>query len=206
MPTIISAENKLYEWLQVNYPLITNRYSMTSMMGMRVDFMRQHPALKVDLSKMRQLFLGHLAQLCHYPPQPLINDGFAVFMAERNTVNFYTDAIPALKQLSKNFTLATISNGNANVYETAAAKYISYAINAADVQKAKPDPKMFKVIELQSGFSAHQCLYIGDTYEHDIRGAKNAQWQCIWVNREQKEWAQNQGEAPLIIESLDVLL
>ena len=27
------------------------------------------------------------------------------------------------------------------------------------------------------------CIYVGDSYENDVIGAKNANWKCIWLNK-----------------------
>ncbi len=205
MPTIIKAEGALYQWLSDNYPLITNRYSMTSMMGLRHDFALKHPELQVDLSAMRLQFLSHLALQCHYSPHDVAEQGFKVFMQWRNTVSYFSDVIPALKRLSQTYTLATISNGNADVMQTEAAPYISYSINAADVKTTKPDIKMFEVIAQQAQCEASECLYCGDDIAIDMVGAKNAGWQGIWVNRNKKLWPQKMGVPPTIITSLATL-
>ncbi len=202
MPTIIKAEEALYYWLSEQYPLITNRYSMTSMMGKRNDFQIAHPELQVDLTEMRRQFLAHLAEQCHYSPQQVSTLGLKVFMDERNNVNLYADVIPLFKRLSPRYQLASISNGNADVLQTAAAPYMAYSINAADVKAAKPDPKMFQQIERQAHLEASQCLYVGDDISIDIKGAKNAGWDCIWLNRNNDEWPVAMGQAVKIIQSL----
>ena len=202
MPTIIKAEEALYQWLSKHYPLITNRYSMTSMMGLRNDFVLKNPSLQTDLSLMRKEFLSHLAVQCHYPAQEVAEEGFKEFFKWRNTVTYYLDVIPALKMLSQTYVIATISNGNADVMQTEAAKYIDYSINAAEFKKTKPHRKMFDVISERSGINAAQCLYCGDDIAIDVVGSRNAGWQAVWVNRENKRWLSEFGEQPKTITSL----
>jgi len=202
MPTIIKAEEALYQWLSKHYPLITNRYSMTSMMGLRHDFVLKNPALQIDLSLMRKEFLSHLAKQCHYSPKEVSEDGFKEFFKWRNAVTFYPDVIPALKVLSQTYVIATISNGNADVMQTEAAPYIDYSINAAEFKKTKPNRKMFDVISERSGISADHCLYCGDDIAIDVVGARNAGWLSVWVNRENKRWLSEFGEQPQTITAL----
>jgi len=202
MPTIIAAEEALYQWLSKHYPLITNRYSMTSMMGLRHDFALKHPEFHVDLTKMRIAFLSHLAQQCHYPPQEVAQEGFNVFIKWRNTVHYFPDVMPALERLSQFYLLATISNGNADVMQTQAAPFISHSINAADIQAAKPDTKMFDIIARRSGFDRAECVYCGDSIAIDMVAAKNAGWQAVWVNRDAKLWPKEFGEQVMTIASL----
>lgn len=202
MPTIIKAEESLYQWLSEHYPLITNRYSMTSMMGVRNDFAQKHPELMVDLSQMRIEFLRHLAKQCHYSPNDVAEEGFKIFIKWRNTVDYFQDAIPALNKLSKNYVLATISNGNADVMQTEAAPFITHAINAADVKAVKPDRKMFDAIAQKAQLKPEECLYCGDDIENDVIGAQLAGWDTLWVNREAKQWPEKYGQPVKTISSL----
>lgn len=206
MPTIIKAENSLYDWLSQHYPHITHRYSMTSMMGMRKDFILKNPQLKVNLNEMRAQFLKYLARQCHYPEDDIAERGLAVFMQERNQVTLYDDVIPVLSELSKQYHIASISNGNADVYQTGIGPYLNYSINASDLNSAKPEQALFRHVEQQSGFDAEQCLYIGDNVDMDIVGARNASWDCIWLNRDNKTWPDALGQPPAIIHTLTSLL
>lgn len=56
---------------------------------------------------------------------------------------------------------------------------------SAEVRVAKPDTLLFRHVEQQLGMTANQMIYVGDSYENDIVGAKNAGWQAIWLNRRQ---------------------
>ena len=42
---------------------------------------------------------------------------------------------------------------------------------------SKPDPQIFNLI------TDKDCIYVGDSYENDVIGAKNANWKCIWLNK-----------------------
>jgi len=39
------------------------------------------------------------------------------------------------------------------------------------------DPQIFNLI------TDKDCIYVGDSYENDVIGAKNANWKCIWLNK-----------------------
>jgi len=88
------------------------------------------------------------------------------------------------------------------VMQTAVAPYISYSINADDVSAAKPDHKMFQVIAQRANLNASQCLYIGDDAGVDVIGASNADWDCIWLNRDNNPWAEKHGREAKTIQSL----
>ena len=52
-PTIMAAEQKLYEWMQQRVPQITQRHDSEALFHKRRDFMRQRPDLLHDMSKLR---------------------------------------------------------------------------------------------------------------------------------------------------------
>lgn len=46
----------------------------------------------------------------------------------------------------------------------------------------KPDKRLFSYVEEKMNLKKEDTLYIGDSYEHDVIGAKNAGWKVIWIN------------------------
>lgn len=56
-----------------------------------------------------------------------------------------------------------------------------------EVGIAKPNIAVFKLIEENLSVTANELIYIGDSYENDVIGAKNAGWKCVWLNKYQKE-------------------
>lgn len=47
----------------------------------------------------------------------------------------------------------------------------------------KPDAAIFEIAQKRAGLDAGQMWYVGDSYQNDIRGAKNAGWHSLWLNR-----------------------
>lgn len=56
-------------------------------------------------------------------------------------------------------------------------------IVAGDVGVSKPDVKIFRIVEERLGLDASDIWMIGDSYKHDIRGALDAGWHALWLNR-----------------------
>ncbi|MDT2866219.1 HAD family hydrolase [Vagococcus carniphilus] len=48
---------------------------------------------------------------------------------------------------------------------------------------AKPDVLAFRNIEETFETHPKNCIYIGDSYENDVIGAKSAGWYVIWLNK-----------------------
>ena len=56
-------------------------------------------------------------------------------------------------------------------------------IVAGDVGVSKPDVKIFRLMEERLGLQASDMWMIGDSYKHDIKGALDAGWHAMWLNR-----------------------
>lgn len=61
------------------------------------------------------------------------------------------------------------------------------------VKIQKPDPKIFKLMEERLGLSADTLLYIGDSFENDVIGAKSANWNVWWFNHQHRPLPDNQS-------------
>lgn len=56
-------------------------------------------------------------------------------------------------------------------------------IVSGEVGLAKPQPEIFELAEIRMGLTKSKTYYIGDSFQNDIVGAKNAGWQAVWSNR-----------------------
>lgn len=54
---------------------------------------------------------------------------------------------------------------------------------AGDVGVSKPDIKIFRIVEEKLGLNPSDMWMIGDSYKHDIKGALDAGWHAVWLNR-----------------------
>ncbi len=71
---------------------------------------------------------------------------------------------------------------------------------------AKPNKKLFLKAARDIQASPNELLYVGDSYQNDIMGAKAAGWQVIWLNRRQNVLPENQLLPDMIVEPQDSLL
>lgn len=56
-------------------------------------------------------------------------------------------------------------------------------IVSGEVGLAKPQAEIFELAEIRMGLTKSKTYYIGDSYQNDVVGAKNAGWQAVWSNR-----------------------
>ena len=52
-------------------------------------------------------------------------------------------------------------------------QYIDFIVTSEEVGEEKPSPKIFQMCRDKSGFSARECLFVGDDLRKDYEGAKN---------------------------------
>lgn len=59
---------------------------------------------------------------------------------------------------------------------------------SGEVGYDKPDLRLFEYVETKMNLEKESTYYIGDSYAHDIVGAKQAKWHSFWLNhRHRKE-------------------
>lgn len=61
---------------------------------------------------------------------------------------------------------------------------------------AKPNKEVFTFIEKKLNLNPADTMYVGDNYEKDIVGAKQAGWQAIWMNHRKRKLALDEEISP----------
>lgn len=105
-----------------------------------------------------------------------------------STAYLFDDVIETLRELKKKYKLALLSNGNpcSQRRKLATIKiddFFEYTLVSGEFSVNKPDPLIFKHVANQLSVPCQHCVYIGDNYQGDILGAKNAGMQAIYINR-----------------------
>ncbi|MBO0428078.1 HAD family hydrolase [Vagococcus fluvialis] len=58
---------------------------------------------------------------------------------------------------------------------------------SSEVGIAKPDVRLFELVQKKMNLVPSETYYIGDSFENDVVGASNAGWNTIWINRKNKK-------------------
>lgn len=205
MPTTIKAEQVLYQWLENNKPDITNSYSMNELREKRIKLGKNNPHVKHNLTELRKFSFRQLAN--EFNDQvDWVDTAFQIFYEARQQVQFYDDVEEVLTRLSQTFSLAAMTNGNADIHRTSLGSLFSYSISAEKVGVAKPDSRMFKALLEQADVSAKEVLYIGDHPIHDIEGAHAMDIPNVWVNREGQSWPHRELRPDFTVQNLYEIL
>ena len=188
MPTIVHAEEKLYKWLELHCPRITQGFSPLQLVESRKQFMQRNEQYSIDLSLMRHEFLKFIAAEFQYDSSQVADSAFEVFYQARQKVTFYQDVLPSLARLSSNYKLGSITNGNANIEKVGLSHLIEHSVSACELKVAKPNKIIYQHLADCFGAPLEQVLYVGDHPVFDVIGPQQAGLQAVWINRDARDW------------------
>lgn len=191
-PTIERAERALQQWLSENAPRTAKLHeSIDARRAIRAQLDASRPDLRHDLSALRLESIRIALMRGEEDPQ-LAEAAFEIFFTERQRVELYDDALPALEFLSSRWSLVALSNGNADVRRVGIGRFFAARIAAHDVGVGKPDARIFEAAAHAVNVGAHEVLHIGDDPALDALGALGAGMQAAWLNRTGQPWAHPQ--------------
>jgi len=198
------VERVLHDWLQANCPATADRYPLPRMRELRERLNAAHPHLVHDFSTMRRMTLEHaLADSGDDPAHA--EPAFDAFFAERNRVECYPDAEPALHRLAARVPLAALSNGNADLGRIGLAGHFRFQLGAAEHGVPKPEPGIFHAACERLGLAPAEVLHAGDDIEMDVIGAQRAGLRTCWINRTAAGWPAQLPPPDLEVTTLSAL-
>lgn len=187
-PTIARAEAVLQDWFCQHAPataaLCADR---TVLSDVRLQLNASRVDLAHDLSALRLEAIRLVLQRAGDDPA-LAEPAFEAFFAERQRVDLFEDALPALEFLSSRFPVVALSNGNADVQRVGIGAHFKASVSARGFGVGKPDPRIFHAAAEAAGVESAAVLHIGDDAHLDGVGALRAGMQLAWLNREGAPW------------------
>jgi len=102
------------------------------------------------------------------------------------------DARPVVEKLAEQFPLGVISNAFPDIQykklESLGIRNLFQSILLSEeVGIRKPDRAIFNKAARCLGMQTEECLFVGDSYDTDIVGAKRSGMKACWFNRNGKE-------------------
>jgi putative hydrolase of the HAD superfamily len=112
----------------------------------------------------------------------------AFYEAVLEQLRIYPDADKALRVLRPSFTLGIITNGpgdiqRAKVERLGLPQRVDHVLISGELGIAKPDPKIFQMALELAEAEPEGFLFVGDSLETDIVGAKGAGVWAAWIDR-----------------------
>lgn len=181
-PAIERAEVRLHEWLREHAPSTAAAHDRVSLRRVRDGVAHERPDWAHDLSAIRLESIRRALHACGDDPA-LADAAFEVFFDERQRVDLYVDAAPALQRLAARFPLFALSNGNADLVRTGVAPHFVGGLSAREFGIGKPHAPIFHEACRQLGVPPHEVLHVGDDAQLDVEGALDAGLRAAWLRR-----------------------
>ena len=193
VPTITKAEIETRKWIENKVGKI-DWGDLNDFLNLREELIKEDESIKWDISKLRKEIFKR--KLAHITPEKyrnkLVEDAFAVFISRRHEVKLFDGVEIALKQLSKNFLLGVLTNGNADIFRFNIGKYFSFSVSSLEAKNSKPNRAHFdRAIEIMENIKFDEILHIGDHQVNDILAAYNLGIESLWFNNNESTWDQN---------------
>ncbi len=126
------------------------------------------------------------------------------------TIRLDPAALPLLTALRPRYRLGLLTNGPGEmqwpkIERLALAPYFDEILVAGDVGIYKPEPEVFEIILSRLDAAPSRALYVGDSYQMDVVGAKRAGLFSVWLRREESAESLNSIRPDAEIEELSHL-
>jgi putative hydrolase of the HAD superfamily len=204
-PTIHRAEAVLQDWLTQHAPATAVLSAQSEVkQAVRAQVNARHADRAHDLSFLRLEAIREML-LKAGDPGHLAEPAFEVFFAERQRVDLFDDALPALAFWSQRYPVVALSNGNADVHRVGIGAYFHASVSAKSFGVAKPDGRIFEAAARAAQVAPHEVLHIGDDAHLDCVGALAAGMQVAWLNREGHAWLSSDTRPHLEVRDLHAL-
>ena len=191
-PVINRAERALEDWVKVHAPAVAAQWDVNTLRLLRASLVAENPTLRNDVMGLRRgTIAAAFAEAGASADQAI--EAFEFFHAERQKVEFYPDAIPALERLAGRYRLAVISNGFADVRAIGIGDHFEVVVSAHEVGMPKPDPRIFAACAARLDLAPAAMLYAGDDPGNDIVAPLAAGMQAAWINRRGHRWPDEHG-------------
>ncbi|MGP4039232.1 HAD family hydrolase [Gracilibacillus sp. D59] len=137
-----------------------------------------------------------------------------VYFTELQNIQLFDPMRQLLEQLSEQGKqLAVLTNGELDhqmrkVKQLQLTNWIpaDHIFVSGAVGHSKPSLQVFEHIERKLKLEKQEILYIGDSFENDIFGAKKAGWNAVWVNHRKRKASHHKVKPDYIVESPDDIL
>lgn len=203
-PVLARAEVRLLEWLRQHCPRIPEQVSLEDMRAAREQLARSEPHNAHDVTYLRLSALERHARECGYH-EDLAARAFEVFLAARCEVEILPDVRPGLARLERRFTLASLSNGNADLGRIGLDSAFAVSLNARQIGAGKPDRRCFERLASELKVAPRNLVYVGDDPWLDVQAARAAGCRSAWMNRRASPWPADLAPADLAVRDLSEL-
>lgn len=146
----------------------------------------EQPLIAHDVTELRTEAMRLIAARHNVEPG-FVGELMAEFLRVRSLVDQYAyeDVEPVLAQIkSSGLRMGLLSNGNTDITQSALlSRYFEFYLSAADVGASKPSRLPFVAAAAAAQTRPGRVLYVGDSLNVDVVGARAACTPCVWLDR-----------------------
>lgn len=197
-------EQALHAWFVAHSPRTAERFPIEQMRALRERVFAEFPQHAHDLGLLRRLTIERALRESGDDPA-LASAAYAIFFHERNRVDFYPDALGALRRIAARVPVAALTNGNADLVQIGIAPLFRFQLSAREYGAPKPDAGLFHAACERLGVARDAVLHVGDHPQTDVAGAANAGLRSCWIDRGDHAWPAALPAADLRIATLTEL-
>lgn len=139
----------------------------------------------------------------------MLNDRYLYLLGECNAP--CKGAEKLLRSLSKEYLIGVLTNGFNEVQyrklkNCGLDRYIQRVVISDEIGVQKPDERLFRYAESETGASSETAIMIGDNPKNDIQGALDAGWKAIYYDCKGKEFGSESENYLGRIEKLEEII
>ncbi|NVK75548.1 haloacid dehalogenase [Marinomonas sp. CT5] len=218
-PVIMRAEYAMESWFEDRFPGFSQQYPFSVREELKLEVLSNNPDIAPNLTAIRLAVYKLALKRFGLPSEEAVSvagAALAHFCEWRQRVDLYPHVVDVLEELSQDYSLAVITNGNADVFHpyVGLGQYFDFAVRADQLGIAKPSVDVFSVAARNAGVDLSELVHIGDHPVDDVFGASNAGAKSVWFNRHgAQRWGDDWGarshaeihsllELPTVIRSL----
>ncbi|CQR45977.1 Pyrimidine 5'-nucleotidase YjjG [Paraliobacillus sp. PM-2] len=117
-----------------------------------------------------------------------------VYLHEQKNITLFDEMQQLMEQLKHHTQFAVLTNGE-QAHQMMKIKQLQlnnwipeeHLFISGALGMAKPSEQVFSYLEKQLSLDKANTIYIGDSFDHDIIGAKQAGWKAIWMNHRKRQ-------------------
>lgn len=184
MPHILTAEAKLVQFLQQQYPR-SQAWQFQQWRALKLQLINEQPHLAQDTNSIRLATLDKgLTQLGYSQTQASdgAHQGLQHFRFHRSNFAVSDTVLNLLAKLKKHVKLIGITNGNVDAKRIGLDPLFEFVLHPGNGVRMKPAPDMFEIACKRLQIAPSQLLHVGDSLSADVQGARLAQCQTAWLN------------------------
>ena len=147
---------------------------------------QENPLMAHDFTDLRRCVLEEIAQ--EFDELDAVDKAMDCFLAGRSNIEpyLYSDSLACIDWIrSEGLEVGLLTNGNCDVesYCPELSSKLKFSLCAGDIGATKPSKIPFIAVAQRSGVPCDRIMYIGDSYEHDVKGALAAGMKAALLKR-----------------------